>query len=136
MSGATQGEVCIAGEGDIVTVRKTVREAAVHLGFGLTDVTRIVTAASELARNVFHYADAGVMRWRVLEERGRTGLELVFADQGPGIPDIAQALREGYSTAKGMGMGLPGAQRLMDDFDIVSAIGRGTTVTVRKRRKT
>jgi serine/threonine-protein kinase RsbT len=76
------------------------------------------------------------MRWRVLEESGRTGLELVFADQGPGIPDIAQALREGYSTAKGMGMGLPGAQRLMDDFDIVSAIGRGTTVTVRKRRKT
>jgi serine/threonine-protein kinase RsbT len=136
MTTATQSDVRIADESDIVTVRKTVRDAAGQVGFGLTDVTRVVTAASELARNVYHYAGGGVMRWRTLEVSGRAGLELVFVDQGPGIPDVAQALQEGYSTANGMGMGLPGTQRLMDDFEIQSAVGQGTTVTVRKWRKT
>jgi serine/threonine-protein kinase RsbT len=136
MTTAIQGEVRIVDESDVVTVRKTVRDAADQVGFGLTDVTRLVTAASELARNVFHYADAGVMRWRALEGGETAGLELVFADQGPGIPDIAQALQEGYSSAKGMGLGLPGAKRLMDDFAIQSTVGQGTTVTVRKWRKT
>jgi serine/threonine-protein kinase RsbT len=136
MTTATQSDVRIADESDIVTVRKTVRDAAGQVGFGLTDVTRVVTAASELARNVYHYAGGGVMRWRTLEVSGRAGLELVFVDQGPGIPDVAHALQEGYSTANGMGMGLPGTQRLMDDFEIQSAVGQGTTVTVRKWRKT
>jgi serine/threonine-protein kinase RsbT len=135
MTNATQGAVRITDESAIVTVRKTVRDVAGQLGFGLTDVTRLVTAASELARNVFHYADAGVMHWRTLDAGGMAGIELVFVDQGPGIPDVEQALQEGYSTAKGMGLGLPGAKRLMDDFEIQSAVGQGTTVTVRKWRK-
>jgi serine/threonine-protein kinase RsbT len=112
-----------------------VRDVAGTLGFGLTDVTRVVTAASELARNVFHYAGVGVMRWRTLDSEGSAGIELVFVDHGPGIPNVAQALQEGYSSSKGMGMGLPGAKRLMDDFAIESQVGHGTTVTVRKWRK-
>jgi serine/threonine-protein kinase RsbT len=135
MTGALQGEVRIDDESHVVTVRTTVREAADRLGFGITDVTRIVTAASELGRNVFRYAGSGVMRWRALEADGRLGIELVFADRGPGIPDIEQALQEGYSSARGMGMGLPGARRLMDEFEIQSQIGLGTTVTVRKWRR-
>ena len=135
MTSGSQGEVRIDDESHIVTVRTTVREVAERLGFGITDVTRIVTAASELARNVFRYAGVGSMRWRTLDVDGMPGIELVFTDQGPGIPDILQAMREGYSSARGMGMGLPGTKRLMDEFDIESKVGHGTTVTVRKWRK-
>jgi serine/threonine-protein kinase RsbT len=131
----TQGEVHIDDESHIVTVRTTVRDVANRLGFGITDVTRIITAASELARNIFRYAKSGAMHWRILDADGKIGIELIFADQGPGIADIEQAMREGYSSAKGMGMGLPGARRLMDDFAIQSEVGHGTTVTVRKWRK-
>ena len=132
MTSVAEGEVPIEDESHIVTVRTTVRDAAGKLGFGLTDVTRIVTAASELARNVFRYAGAGVMRWRALKVGEASGIELVFVDHGPGIADIELAMREGYSSARGMGMGLPGARRLMDDFDLQSAVGQGTTVTIRK----
>jgi serine/threonine-protein kinase RsbT len=133
-SAVLQGEVTIKTEGDIVVARRTVREAAVQAGFGLTDVTRIVTAASELARNVFKYAREGAMHWRRVEAGGRTGIELQFVDQGPGIPDIPLAMQEGYSTGAGLGLGLPGARRLMDELEIQSVVGQGTTVTLKKWR--
>lgn len=129
-----KGKVRIDSEGDIVSVRKAVREAASGMGFGLTDVTRIVTAASELARNVYRYAGTGMMSWHAVEDNGRPGIELCFMDEGPGIPDLEQAMELGHSTDGGLGMGLPGAKRLMDRLEIQSEPGRGTTVTVRKMR--
>lgn len=130
------GDVPIHSESDIVAARKAVRLSAMALGFGLTDVTRIVTAASELARNIFRFAGSGGLRWRRLDAGGRVGIELTFEDRGPGIPDIAQAMQEGYTSGGGLGMGLPGTKRLMDEMEIQSAVGQGTTVTVRKWRKT
>jgi serine/threonine-protein kinase RsbT len=132
MKQVLEGEFVIGGEGDIVTARKIVREAAAAVGFGLIDVTRIVTAASELTRNIYHYAGTGVMRWRQISAGGREGLELVFEDEGPGIPDVAQAMEEGFSTGKGLGLGLPGAKRLTDEMTVESSPGRGTVVLVRK----
>jgi serine/threonine-protein kinase RsbT len=129
-----EGELSIKNEGDIVAARRSVREAAVQLGFPLTDVTRIVTAASELARNVYKYAGHGVMRWRGLENEPRAGLELQFVDQGPGIEDVNLAMQEGYSTSKGLGLGLPGVKRLMDEMEIQSAPGKGTIITLKKWR--
>lgn len=134
MSDKRRGEVRIQSESDIIAARRTVREAATRLGFDITDVTRIVTAASELARNVFLYASSGSMRWRGLNTGGSVGIELTFDDNGPGIADIEQAMQEGYSTSRGLGMGLPGAKRLMDEMEIQSEVGKGTTVTVRKWR--
>ena len=127
-----QGEFQIESENDIVMARKVVRDAATTLGFGLTDVTRIVTAASELTRNIYHYAKSGVMHWRSLNQGALVGLELTFEDNGPGIPDIEKAMGMGFSTGKGMGMGLPGSKRLMDEMTIESTVGKGTTVVVRK----
>ena len=132
MNEALQGEFRIESESDIVTARKVVRDAATALGFGITDVTRIVTAASELTRNIYHYAKSGVMRWRVLNGGDGTGLELTFEDHGPGIPDVPKAMEMGFSTGKGLGMGLPGSKRLMDEMTIESTVGQGTTVLVRK----
>jgi serine/threonine-protein kinase RsbT len=132
MATETRGEVPIQDEGDIVTVRRKVREVTTRIGFGITDVTRVVTSASELARNVVVYAGSGVMRWQELNSNNRVGVELVFEDHGPGIADIAQAMQEGYSTSRGLGMGLPGSRRLMDELEIQSVVGEGTTVTVRK----
>src|SRR3979411_2474186 len=114
MSDSFPEEVAVRTETDIVVVRKSVREAATKLGFGITDVTRIITAASELARNVFLYAGAAVGRWRVANRSDRVGLELVVEDHGPGIADIDQAMQPGYTTGNGLGLGLPGAKRLMD----------------------
>jgi len=127
-----QGEFRITSENDIVMARKVVREVSTALGFGLTDVTRIVTAASELTRNIYHYAQSGVMHWRSLNQGVCVGLELTFEDHGPGIADIEQAMEPGYSTGKGLGMGLPGSKRLMDEMTIESTVGKGTTVIVRK----
>ena len=130
----TQGEITIKTEGDIVAARRSVREAAMQAGFTATDVTRIVTAASELARNVFKYAGEGIMRWRGLEAGANPGLELQFVDHGPGIADINMAMQEGYSTSKGLGLGLPGVKRLMDEMEIQSAVGHGTTIILKKWR--
>jgi len=127
-------EVRIAAESDIVAARNFVRQAAAGVGFGLTDVTRIVTAASELARNAFRYAGGGVMQCRRLDANGKIGIELTFEDRGPGIADIKQAMQEGYTTSGGLGLGLPGAKRLMDEMEVRSEIGKGTAVTVRKWR--
>jgi serine/threonine-protein kinase RsbT len=132
---ASDIELPIQTETDIVLTRRAVREAARAVGFGVTDTTRIVTAASELARNIFKYAGEGMMRLRPLEREDRTGIELTFVDRGPGIPSIPQALEMGFSTSGGFGMGLPGAKRLMDEMDIQSALGQGTTVTVTKWRR-
>ena len=127
-----QGEFRITSENDIVMARKVVRDAATALGFGLTDVTRIVTAASELTRNIYHYAKSGVVHWRSLNQAAKVGLELTFEDRGPGIPDVEKAMEPGFSTGNGLGMGLPGAKRLMDELTIESTVGKGTTVVVRK----
>ncbi len=135
MSVTDEAVVPIHVEGDVVVARRAVRDAANRLGFGITDTTRIVTAASELARNIVKYAGTGTMMIRAIEQEARAGLELVFADRGPGISDIEQAMAEGYSTTGGLGMGLPGARRLMDDMNIQSKVGEGTCVVVRKWRR-
>ena len=132
MTNQHEGQVCIESEGDIVTVRKTIRDMTRTLGFRVTDVTRIVTAASELTRNVYLYAGSGVVRWIQFDTDGIVGIELIFEDQGPGIADLEQAMEPGYSTGGGLGLGLPGAKRLMDEMDVQSEVGKGTTVTVRK----
>jgi serine/threonine-protein kinase RsbT len=132
MNAEQAGEVPIHSESDIVATRRTVRTAATQLGFGITDVTRIVTAASELARNVFLYAGSGLMCWQALDTGGRIGIELTFEDRGPGITDVEQAMQEGYTTGDGLGIGLPGAKRLMDEFEIASEIDKGTKVTAKK----
>ena len=115
---------------DVVLVRQAVRAWAVGLGLGLVDQTKIVTAASELARNTVDYGGGGTVRLEVLEEGVRRGLRLTFEDQGPGIADIARALTDGYTTGSGMGLGLSGSRRLVNDFDLWSEPGKGTRVTV------
>jgi serine/threonine-protein kinase RsbT len=132
MSELSQGNVRISSESDIVAARRAVREAATQLHFGVTDVTRIVTAASELARNIFLYAGSGTMQWFTLSQNAGVGIELKFEDHGPGIPDIELAMTPGYGTGHGFGLGLPGTKRLMDEMEIQSRLGKGTTVTVRK----
>ena len=131
-----EGEVEIKLESDIVTARQTVREVASRIGFSITDSTRIVTAASELARNVFKYGGCGSMHWRIVSEPRANGLELLFADEGPGISDVSDAMKEGFSTGGGLGMGLPGTKRLMDEMVIDTGPDKGTRVTVRKWLKT
>lgn len=135
MSQENQSEFHIETEHDIVLARKVAREAAEALSFGLVDVTRIVTAVSELVRNTTVHAGSGVMRLRTVAEGSRSGLELIFEDHGPGIPDLEQALEPGFSTAGSLGMGLSGVKRLMDEMDIQSENGKGTTVMIRKWRK-
>ncbi len=132
MNDTHQGKFEISSEADIVTARRLVRNAATALGFGITDVTRVVTAASELTRNIYQYAGSGVMSWRSLEEAMGLGLELIFEDSGPGIPDISKAMEAGFSTGKGFGLGLPGAKRLMDEMTIESTVGKGTRIRICK----
>lgn len=127
-----EGTLRIGSEADIVTARTTIREVVTGLGFGLTDTTRIVTAVSELARNIYLYTDSGTMHWRTLSDGDRNFIEIVFDDDGPGIQDVERALNEGYSTSDGMGHGLSGTQKLMDEFDIETSAETGTTVTIRK----
>ncbi|MEV5744273.1 anti-sigma regulatory factor [Microbispora rosea] len=125
-------ELPIATNGDVVVVRQQTRNLAAEIGLSLVDQTKIVTAASELARNALVHAGGGRVLIEVLEGGRRPGLRLVFTDEGPGIPDIEQALTEGWSTAGGLGLGLSGSRRLVDEFDLVSAPGEGTRVTVTK----
>lgn len=127
-----RGNVPIRSEDDIIAARRVVRDLAIRLSFGVTDVTRVVTAASELARNVFLYAGEGVMKWSTFERVDALGLELIFEDHGPGIPDVELAMKPGYGTSRGLGLGLPGVKRLTDQMEIRSVVGKGTTVTVRK----
>lgn len=124
--------VRVATDGDVVTARQQGRELAQALGFSTTDVTLIATAISEVARNIISYAEEGEICVAIVEENGRRGIRVVSTDSGPGIPDLEKALEDGYSTGQGMGVGLPGARRLMDEFELQSAPGEGTTVTMTK----
>src|SRR5262245_12546654 len=115
---------------DVVQVRQLVRARALDLGFGLVDQTKMVTAASELARNTLVHGGGGEMRCELLEEGRRRGIRLVFEDKGPGIEDVELALRDGYTTGGGLGLGLSGAKRLCNEFEVLARGGEGTRVTV------
>jgi serine/threonine-protein kinase RsbT len=117
---------------DIVAARVEGRNLARDMGFGIIDQARIATAISELARNVVLYAHSGQIILERIESSGRSGLQIVCEDQGPGIEDLSLVMRDGYSSTQGLGMGLPGTKRLMDEFEIESQLGRGTTITVCK----
>jgi serine/threonine-protein kinase RsbT len=120
----------IASDDDIVRVRQRVRDWAVSLGFSLVDQTKLVTAASELARNTLVYGQGGTLLLESVANENKRGLRLTFEDRGPGIPDIDLALKDGYTTGNGLGLGLSGARRLSQDFHIASTIGEGTRVVI------
>ncbi|MFI5231151.1 MAG: anti-sigma regulatory factor [Gemmatimonadales bacterium] len=126
--------VAIASDVDVVTARQRGRELAAKLGFSPGDQTVIAAAISEIARNILTYAGHGAVRMAIEHDGDRSAVTVVGHDQGPGIADIGLAMRDGYSTSGGLGVGLGGARQLMDDFDVVSALGAGTTVTMRKWR--
>jgi serine/threonine-protein kinase RsbT len=115
---------------DVVNIRRAVRTRATELGFSLVDQTKIVTAAIELARNTFIYGGGGVVHLENVNKNGRPGLRLVFEDKGPGIADIEMALKDGHTTGEGLGLGLGGSKRLVNEFDIWSEPGKGTRVTI------
>jgi serine/threonine-protein kinase RsbT len=121
----------LTSEPDVVSVRRRVRELSAQLNFSLVDQTKLVTAASELARNTLIYGGGGQMLVEVLNG-ARNGLRLSFEDKGPGIPDIAMALRDGFTSGSGLGLGLGGAKRLVSEFEIASKVGEGTRVTITK----
>ncbi|GLC23706.1 anti-sigma regulatory factor [Roseisolibacter agri] len=117
-------------DADVVQVRQAVRSWSAELRFTLVDQTKMVTAASELARNAVVYGGGGIARLETLDDGARRGLRVVFEDQGPGIPDIELALRDGFTSGNGLGLGLGGARRLVNDFDVRSTPGQGTSVTI------
>jgi serine/threonine-protein kinase RsbT len=120
----------IRSQEELSLARRTVQDWAVRLAFSVIDRTKFVTAASEIGRNTLVHGKGGTMRIDEVHENGLTGLRLVFQDEGPGIPDIAQALTDGFTTARSLGLGLGGAKRLVNEFDIQSAVGQGTTITL------
>jgi serine/threonine-protein kinase RsbT len=120
----------VRSSAEVVSVRHAVRRYAVELGFTLVEQTKIVTAASELARNMIDYGGGGELVIQALDDGARKGLRLIFEDHGPGIADINQALRDGFTSGNGMGLGLGGAKRLSNEFDIRSAPGQGTCITI------
>lgn len=124
--------LAVTDESGIVKVRQAVRAATVEIKCSLVDQTKVVTAASELARNLLIYGGGGEVRIELLTEGMRRGVRVVFEDHGPGIPDIEQALKDGFTSGKGMGLGLGGARRLVTDFNIVSEVGKGTRITITK----
>ncbi len=127
-----QERIHIADDFDVVTARSRAKDMAVALGFSRTDQTLVAAAVSEIARNIVVYAGEGDVVLRAEHDRGRWALVAVASDAGPGIPDVNRALADGYSTAGSLGVGLPGARRLMDALEVDSEVGRGTTVTMRK----
>lgn len=130
MSAADTGSLPLRSEQDIVVARQAVRQVSQRLRFTLVDQTKMVTAASELARNALVYGGGGDMHWRVVRNGPRTGLRLEFVDAGPGIADLSLALTDGWSSGNGLGLGLTGTRRLVNEFDLDSAPGRGTRVTI------
>mgnify|MGYP000426817189 CR=1 FL=1 len=120
----------IRAEGDVVMVRQRARAVATDAGLGLVDVTKLVTATSELARNALIYGGGGTALIETLQDGHRKGVRLTFEDQGPGIPDIERAMTDGYTSGTGMGLGLSGAKRLSNEFDIHSVVGQGTRVMI------
>jgi serine/threonine-protein kinase RsbT len=124
--------IAVASDQDVVRVRQLVRTVAVAVDLSLVDQTKLVTAASELARNTLIYGGGGTVEIGCVENGRRRGIRIVFADRGPGIPDLELALTDGYTTGAGLGLGLSGARRLVDDFDIETTPGQGTSITVTK----
>jgi serine/threonine-protein kinase RsbT len=125
----------IAADTDVVQARQTGRELAAELGFSAGDQTVIAAAISEIARNILMYAKRGEVRFTKVADGTRPGLIVVAEDDGPGIRDVSRAMQDGYSTSGGLGLGLPGARRLMDEFEVVSAPGQGTRITMRKWKR-
>ena len=124
------GESSVRSEHDIVLARQQVRRLAQELQFSLVDQTKMVTAASELARNALIYGRGGTMHWEVMNGSERRGLKLKFADEGPGIPNLELAMTDGWTSGTGLGMGLTGTKRLVNEFEIDSVVGAGTRVTI------
>jgi RNA polymerase sigma factor (sigma-70 family) len=135
MAGDGEIRVPVSTDADVVTARQKGRDLAARAGFSATDLTVIATAISEIARNIIKFAERGEVLITLVNEQGRTGVTVVVRDVGPGIPDVDRALEDGYSTYGGLGLGLPGARRLMDEFEIISEIDKGTTVTMAKWRR-
>ena len=129
MSVVHSDTIAVSSESDIVAVRRRVRELASQVGLSLVDQTKLVTAASELARNTVVYGGGGTLQLESLNGP-RTGVRLIFTDQGPGIPDVELAMRDGFTTGTGLGLGLGGAKRLVNEFEIHSTVGRGTQVAL------
>ncbi len=120
----------IRTEQDVIVFRQRLREYVVKIGMSVVNQTKLITAASELVRNILAYAGEGQATIEVVSERLQTGVKIIFKDSGPGIPDINKAMQDGYTTGKSLGLGLPGAKRLVNFFDIKSEVGHGTTVTI------
>jgi serine/threonine-protein kinase RsbT len=127
-----EGPIPVASDADLVLARQAGRRLAQELGFSSTDITLIATAISEVARNIIQYAGAGEIILDTIDEDRRVGILVIARDKGPGIDDIALAIRDGYTTGKGMGLGLPGSRRLMDEFEIDSEPDQGTTIVMKK----
>ena len=130
MSLPLEGAMVLTTEQDIVMSRQTVRKLTQQISFSLVDQTKMITAASELSRNTVVYGGGGEMRWQIVSHGAKKGLRLAFEDKGPGIPDLALALTDGWTSGKGLGVGLSGSKRLVNEFDIRSAVGEGTCVTI------
>ena len=130
MQTSFDGELPLRNEHDIVLSRQRVRKMTLELGFSLVDQTKMVTAASELARNAVIYGGGGTLKWTVLNDGSKRGLRLSFEDQGPGIADLDLALTDGWSSGSGLGLGLTGTRRLVNEFDIQSTVGSGTRVVI------
>jgi len=128
----TKQSMLIKQDQDVVPFRNRVKECAVKIKMGLVNQTKLITAASELVRNMLKYGGGGSVFIEVVSEGRNTGVRLVFVDNGPGIPDISLAMKDGYSTGKSLGLGLPGTKRLVNVFDIRSEVGKGTTVSIIK----
>ena len=126
----TKDVMPIVREQDVVAFRNRVREMATKISMSLVNQTKLITAASELVRNMLKYANGGKVTMEVVSKNGQSGVRLTFADEGPGIMSIQLAMQDGFSTGRSLGLGLPGAKRLVNEFDIKSEVGKGTTVTV------
>ena len=129
---AGEVRVAILTDADVVTARQEARTMGAGLGFSSTDLTLLATAISEVARNITTYAGEGEVTLRVLDQDGRRGIEVLASDEGPGISDVELAMRDGYTTGNGLGLGLPGTRRLVDDFELQTTPGAGTTVRLVK----
>ena len=130
MAQSSSGEAPLRSEHDIVLARQLVRKLTQELGFSLVDQTKMVTATSELARNALIYGRGGTMHWEFVQREIYRGLKLLFADEGPGIPNIDLAMTDGWTSGNGLGMGLTGAKRLVNEFELDSRVGGGTRVTI------
>jgi serine/threonine-protein kinase RsbT len=130
MTNPSSGELPLSNEHDIVLARQNVRRMTQQIGFSLVDQTKMVTAASELARNALIYGGGGVLKWEILNDGAKRGLRLIFEDQGPGIPNLELAMTDGWTSGHGLGLGLTGTRRLVNEFDLQSTVGVGTRVTI------